>query len=182
VGRQGAPACGHPPSRTYPAACRLQALQHQEDLTALRGLAAQARARQEALQQRLGRLGSIYSNLDERLRVLTTLHWSMPRPLSVAERDLSRQLDVWEGRQQELKLGWSALRARVDAVVQADQRARGAGGRSASGLLPAQQERFLRLLEGQHGTIREAEARLGIAEEEVTGWKVEHPGALLRMA
>lgn len=50
----------------------------------------------------LTRLGLTYSqarhaNLLERLKVLALLHWGAPRPLSKAERDFARQLEVRRG-------------------------------------------------------------------------------------
>lgn len=90
-------------------------------------------------------------------------------------------MQVWEQRSQELKLAWAALRKRVESAVTADTPSSGGRSSSAGGaaLLPAQQERILRALEQENGIIREAEAKLAVAEEEVTAWKEEHPEALL---
>lgn len=91
------------------------------------------RERQAALSERLGRLRSIYGNLDERLRLLASLHWSLPRPMSGAEQELSRQMEVGvvrsvgqESRQDGGKP--SSVQAETAAAVH-----RGCGGCLAGG-------------------------------------------------
>ena len=51
--------------------------------------------------------------------MLALLHWGAPRPLSRAEKDFSRQLEVWEQQQREASLQWGALKKRIDAMLAA---------------------------------------------------------------
>ena len=53
--------------------------------------------------------------------MLALLHWGAPRPLSRAEKDFSRQLEVWEQQQREASLAWGALKKRIDAMLAARQ-------------------------------------------------------------
>lgn len=49
---------------------------------------------QEILADRLQQVQAKHRNLEERLKYLTLLHWNAPRPLTQAEKELGRQLDV----------------------------------------------------------------------------------------
>ncbi len=66
--------------------------------------------------------------------ILTQLHWSLPRPLSNAERQLSAELDVVEARQAALASAWGDVRARAGrALDQQQQQQQRAGGRRGAG-------------------------------------------------
>ncbi len=67
-----------------------------------------------------------------RHQVLTSLHWSVPRPLSEAEHELRSQLDSYEGQQRQLAADWALVRRSVRASVKRVQPgSSGAGGKTA---------------------------------------------------
>jgi hypothetical protein len=49
--------------------------------------------------------------------VLTSLHWSVPRPLSEAEQELRSQMDNYEQQQRQLTADWALIKAAVKAAV-----------------------------------------------------------------
>ncbi|KAF6261454.1 hypothetical protein COO60DRAFT_1699777 [Scenedesmus sp. NREL 46B-D3] len=86
-------------------------------IAALRELAAAAGQRQEAIAGRLARLGAVADTLAERSSLLAGLHWSLPRPASMAEQQMEKQLEVWEQRRNQVKASWRALQARLEAYT-----------------------------------------------------------------
>jgi hypothetical protein len=106
---------------------------------ALADLAEAAEQRAALLAERAARLRDVQHNLDERLRLLASLHWSVPRPLSDAELSLGRQLDRWEAAAREAELGWRPLQKRLAAMVAASSSSSGGGGGKAAASIPPSQ-------------------------------------------
>lgn len=93
--------------------------------------------KQDELAERVGKLQARHANLLERLKVLALLHWGAPRPLSRAEKEFSRQLEMWEQQQHEAALAWGALKQRIDAMLSARQEDQQQQRQTAAGLGPS---------------------------------------------
>jgi hypothetical protein len=85
------------------------------------------------------------------LQVLTSLHWSVPRPLSEAEHELRSQLDSYEKQQGQLAVDWALLKRSVKAAVQRVQ----PGGSAAAGSKAAG-------LGSMAGGVRSTSATVGV--------------------
>ncbi|KAJ9507918.1 hypothetical protein QJQ45_021261, partial [Haematococcus lacustris] len=108
----------------------LEADRHAAGVEELEGPLAAAQTKQATLTAQLQRAVALHTNLAERAGLLTQLHWSLPRPLSVEERQLAADLDVLELRTDTLRRTWDALRRRAQRAVQ-DRAASLAGPREA---------------------------------------------------
>ncbi len=72
-------------------------------------------------------------NANRNSGLLTQLHWSLPRPLSTAEKQLSADLEVMGSRQVALEASWAGLKRRTQQLVAMQARsAMQAGGASAA--------------------------------------------------
>ncbi|KAG2430267.1 hypothetical protein HXX76_010365 [Chlamydomonas incerta] len=109
-------------------ALRAEAAKHAAAVADLTDLAAAAEARQATLEARVARLKSLHENLVERAGVLASLHWSLPRALSHAERDMRDQLSALEARATSLDKQWGALASRARRLCDERRCASGPGG------------------------------------------------------
>eukprot|EP00198_Chlamydomonas_reinhardtii_P005961 XP_001695297.1 predicted protein [Chlamydomonas reinhardtii] len=114
-------------------ALRAEAAKHAAAVADLTDLAAAAEARQASLEARVARLKSLHENLVERAGVLASLHWSLPRALSHAERDMRDQLSALESRATSLDKQWGALASRARRLCDERRSASGPGGALRAG-------------------------------------------------
>ncbi|KAG2447694.1 hypothetical protein HYH02_007154 [Chlamydomonas schloesseri] len=168
-------------------ALRAEAAKHAAAVADLTDLAAAAEARQAALEARVARLKSLHENLVERAAVLASLHWSLPRALSHAERDMRDQLSALEARATSLDKQWGALASRTRRLCDERRSASGPGGalRSGTGIkmaaVPeAQLEKVHEAVVAQYRGLTAARAALTALEQHaaaaVADRTAEHSG------
>ncbi|GIL88245.1 hypothetical protein Vretifemale_16191 [Volvox reticuliferus] len=95
-------------------ALHAEAGKHAAAVVDLVAMAAALEARQEILETRLSRIKLLHGNLVERAGMLASLHWTMPRAMSLAEIAATEELSGMEMRVKSLQRQWdiSSVRAR----------------------------------------------------------------------
>lgn len=167
-----------------------EAKAHRTSVSELQSMMEGVVKRQAALEERSGKAKELQDNLMERAGLLAQLHWSLPRPLSEQEQQMSAELDAFETKKASLSRSWTLLNKRLQAALSARSKSselllegqgRG-GGRYSSGLSapaaatlpPAQSAKVHAAVLDQFRLISSAMQEVTMMEEEVRHfWKVK---------
>ncbi|KAF5829493.1 hypothetical protein DUNSADRAFT_16002 [Dunaliella salina] len=116
------PHRAHQDVRTRAVQLDGEAQSHQAAVSELEHLCASLAERQQGLAERCAKAVRLQQNLEQRTALLTDIHWSVPRPLSIAEQQLQADLDVADLARKDTASKWAGLRKRTEHVLQAFSR------------------------------------------------------------
>eukprot|EP00798_Chlamydomonas_sp_ICE-L_P021642 gene21642-28650_t len=163
---------------------------HVKALDELKALADKVASRQADMMDRLNATQDLQRNLTDRADLLTSMHWSLPRPVSDSEKDFSIQLQQMSDQQAAMAATWSTLQRRAKSVreqseAREKQQAQGTGVGLVSRPLsspmvapptdgsmpPAQLAKVHASVIEQYRMIRACKADVAQAAEDIKRWK-----------
>ncbi|KAG1665679.1 hypothetical protein FOA52_005469, partial [Chlamydomonas sp. UWO 241] len=182
--------------RTRMATLSKEASLHKDALSELSQLHTSVASREVELAERAGRVALMQANLQARSDLLARLHWSLPRPASSDEAQLSEDLSRYSRERTEMATAWAGLRRRLaQALGPPTQGGARGGGRPAAlaALAAAAPERPSSLPDGQavhvHGSIMEQFRLITLSMQELKGmqadvlaWKATSEGEVAGVA